>query len=46
VWILTSIVVRVFGRFQKLKEFFGNHGGAFSLHHRAISPSANCTGGG
>jgi hypothetical protein len=36
---LTSIVVRVFGRFQKRKEFFGNHGGALSLHHRASSPS-------
>ena len=36
VWILTSIIVRFFGRFRERKEFFGNHGGALLLHHRAI----------
>jgi hypothetical protein len=40
VWILTSIVVRFLGRFRERKVFFGNHGGALLLHHRAISPSA------
>ena len=28
----------VFGRFRERKEFFGNHGGALLVHHRAISP--------
>ena len=31
---------------QKREEFFGNHGSAFSLHHRVISASANGRGGG